>query len=754
MLNKLQPRTMLVGLLRMRSRNYQQKTVPTHQLDEANSQGWAVHKKNKKSFQVRRDTPKSRLLEDRIWTLMYRMGFDFLSESEGCQLVLDSKNEKSPEQQIDVVAVDDVIGLAIECKTFESPKKDSGFSSKLTKLRSIRRKFSDSIRKQLPTNNKRHVSTIMVVWDYILTDANRARAEQEQVVLLDESEITYYEELVAHLGPAAKYQFLADIFPGKQIPGLEVRVPALESKMGGHTCYTFTIHPEYLLKIAFVSHRAKGKATDVDAYQRMIKKSRLKKIREYISDDGMFPTNIVLNVEKSKHLRFDRGKQEGKGEGGRFGWLTLSPTYKSAWVIDGQHRLFAYSGHDRSCSDYLSVLAFKNLPGSVQARIFVDINHEQKSVKRALLDEIWAELHWDASDFSKRVRAVISKSIQVLASEKDSPLYGRILFADGKKSDLGCISLSSLMSALDKEGMYLGRGRRGVEKHGPLWGSTNNLIMRRTIKCLTTWFAAIRETASDWWDRGAGDGGGLAMNDGVTVCINVLKSVFDHLSMEYDLAELDDDELADVITPYAQTLGNYFDSFSESQRVNFRATRGVQGQTSGTKEAQVYLSNAIEGYDPPGLSEFIERANAGYNDQAMEVIQRIELLLQDTVLCVLKEEYVNSEDAWWYSGVPKTVRKVVTEKIEESDGKAGDREKNFDIIHYRKIILHNWILFDGLFSMGKSGNKDKKTSWISEVNTMRNKVMHASRREYLSSGDVERLLEIERSVRSNIDSSP
>src|SRR5207249_2838164 len=210
--------------------------------------------------------------------------------------------------------------------------------------------------------------------------------------------------------------------------------------------------PEYLLKIAFVSHRAKGKPSDVDAYQRMISKSRLKKIRDYISRDGVFPKNIVLNIEKSKYVRFDQGKQDGDKEGAKFGWLTLTPSYRSAWVIDGQHRLYAYSGHPRAAKSYLSVLAFESLPADKQAKYFIDINHEQKSVKRSLLDELWAELHWDSDDVETRVRAVISKAVQTLGTQRDSPFSNRILLSDGKKTDVRCISLTSLLDALNKPG--------------------------------------------------------------------------------------------------------------------------------------------------------------------------------------------------------------------------------------------------------------------------------------------------------------
>src|SRR4029079_12857526 len=105
--------------------------------------------------------------------------------------------------------------------------------------------------------------------------------------------------------------FLAEVFRGRQISGLELRVPALRSRIGGLTWYTFAIRPDYLLKISYVAHRAKGKAIDLDAYQRMISKSRLKKIAEYISAEGVFPTNIVINVEKERSLLFERGKNEG-----------------------------------------------------------------------------------------------------------------------------------------------------------------------------------------------------------------------------------------------------------------------------------------------------------------------------------------------------------------------------------------------------------------------------------------------------------
>ena len=750
MLENVKHRDELTGLARQKARPYAAKTIHVADLEEAKKDGWALQKQGKRTARVTRPKAKAVDFEDRVWTLLHRLGFTYLSGQGGAQLVINPKDEGSPKTQVDCVVIDDEAALAIECKTFQDAKKDSKFQEKLAKHATCKRPFAEAVVSEFRTGAKRLVATVLFTWDFILTAEDEKRAEEQHVVLLDEADLRYYETLVSHLGPAARYQFLADVFPGRQIPGLEVRVPALRTKFGEYVCYTFSIEPQYLLKIAFVSHRARGKATDVDAYQRMIQKSRLKKIREYISDDGNFPTNIVLNLEKAKYSRFDLGKQEGTAQGAQAGWLTLTPAYKSAWVVDGQHRLFAYSGHERASTSYLNVLAFENLPGHVQAKLFVDINHEQKSVKKSLLDELWAELHWNAEDPDKRVRAVISKAIQGLNADKESPLYGRILLSDASKDEQTCISLSSVLASLDKPGFYLKRVRRNVPDYGPLWAGINEDTKRRTMMILNSWFREISGRAAEWWRLGSAEGGGLAMNEGVTICINVLRSVFDHLESKHKMNQLSDDDLEKLTRPYGAALGEYFRAMLPQDRADFRALRGVQGQTTGTRLCQQGIQNSFPEFDPPGLKEFIERSKSDTNQKAELVIDRIEKILQDTIIKVLKEEYPNGEE-WWYKGVPKNVRKKVDDRINETDGQEGTREQNFDLIHYREIVQHQWELFEKVFGYG-TGSKDKRTVWIYDVSQMRNAVKHPSRREFLSPDKLSKLQEYEERLKKSVAS--
>jgi DNA sulfur modification protein DndB len=154
------------------------------------------------------------------------------------------------------------------------------------------------------------------------------------------------------------------------------------------------------------------------------------------------------------------------------------------------------------------------------------------------------------------------------------------------------------------------------------------------------------------------------------------------------------------------------------------------------------LQATFQDFNPPGLKDYIEREKAGNNEEARKIIDRVEKTLQDAVLSVLRQEFHQSPMQWWFNGVPQKVRKRVDDKINESDGQAGERDQNFDLIHYRDIITMNWNLFEGLLAYGK-GSKEKRTSWIYEVNLMRNSVMHPSRREYLSNEKLNRLKELD-----------
>jgi hypothetical protein len=169
---------------------------------------------------------------------------------------------------------------------------------------------------------------------------------------------------------------------------------------------------------------------------------------------------------------------------------------------------------------------------------------------------------------------------------------------------------------------------------------------------LKKWFNVIRTFVPDWWDKGSNPGGGLAMNDGVTTCVNAPQR-FQHLNTER-LVRLDNEDVFESTKIYANALGEYFASLSEDQRKGFRDLRGGQGQITRTRRCQQAIRERIPTFNPPKLDEFLELEKAQTNRQAKEIIDRIETTLQKVVLEELRREITGPDESqWWMDGVPK-----------------------------------------------------------------------------------------------------
>ena len=122
-----------------------------------------------------------------------------------------------------------------------------------------------------------------------------------------------------------------------------VKVAAIRGRYKGTRFFQFVIDPNTMARLGFVQHRARLDRMGEMTYQRLIQKNRMKAISRYINEDQVFPTNIVVNFHGSKSLKFEPAeKSQQVSDELTFGRLTLPSSFKSAWIIDGQHRLFSY----------------------------------------------------------------------------------------------------------------------------------------------------------------------------------------------------------------------------------------------------------------------------------------------------------------------------------------------------------------------------------------------------------------------------
>lgn len=433
--------------------------------------------------------------------------------------------------------------------------------------------------------------------------------------------------------------------------------------------------------------------------------------------------------------------------GSIYGTLTIRPCYKFAWVIDGQHRLFAYSGMREAESASLNVLAFDGLPFDEHTKMFVDINSKQKKVPSSYLYELSADLGWMSADLNERLEAVVSRAVMKLDRLADSPFCGRIRKADDKRTDKRCITFSALVKELYSGRFFIVK-RKGSEpvEYGALWaGNDNQSLLSRTEEVVIHWFDSIRKENEAWWDEGAmKEAGGLAMSDAVVSLLWVLESVFTHLAKRINsLPSLSSREICKVIEPYGNAVAEHLSSLTRQERRAFRELRGVQGQTSRMRQIQAGIRRRESEYSPEGLDEYLENIEQRTNERAKELVDKLEGLLQKKVLDKLKSHFGSSSDEeWFWNGIPSIIRKKVLERLNEHKGKIG-KEGLFDLLDYKKIILANWtaLQFDKQFSVGLSGNKEAKTSWIDEVNEIRRVVAHKSKATVLPvpREDVEKL---------------
>ena len=135
-------------------------------------------------------------------------------------------------------------------------------------------------------------------------------------------------------------------------------------------------------------------------------------------------------------------------EGGTPSWLewgelTFPKSYRAAWIIDGQHRLYAFGqGQPDTGLQKLPVFAFEQMPESKQASFFIEINKEQKPVSTDLIWDLEAELRPESV---RGQIALAAKSLNEL-----EPLTDRIYFPLSGTPSAGRLKISSICNDINE----------------------------------------------------------------------------------------------------------------------------------------------------------------------------------------------------------------------------------------------------------------------------------------------------------------
>jgi len=715
-----------------RQDSYLREKVPTaRQVEyENNGQGWVLDKTLKHAVWMRRPKKHDLAFEDRVWAMCARLGFSELSV--GRDLRISYGKAENERKQIDVLAADDEVVLVVECKSSEAEQpRTETFKTEIEAIQGYRAGLVGAIRQQFPGHK---IKFVFATNNINVSKDTLARIESADIAYLDEEAVNYYHELADHLGPAAKFQLLGNLFHGQKIAAMDATVPAIRGKMGGYTYYSFAIEPERLLKLAYVLHRNNANTRWMPTYQRIIKKSRLKKVSEFVEKGGFFPNSLIINVDNDgKPLRFDKSdKQSGSTT---LGLLYLPPKYKSAYIIDGQHRLFGYAHSTRAASELVPVVAFVDMPGAKQLEMFMDINENQQAVPKNLRLTLKADLEWESTDKKRQAQALKLKVAQLLGEQKSSPLRGRVIIGEEKANDRLCISLDAVSRGVDR-GRFIGEfTSTEMRKPGSFYRGSIDTTLDPLIGFLELSFGYLRDELPNQWNIGRGDGGFVFTNAGAESILRLLGDLVDHLLAQekIDPRQQTAQEVFSQIRPLLAHLVSYLNGLTPDEIGVFRTWLGAGGPTKYVRQFQSSLVDVIPGFEPDGFAEWKQNQEKQFNADSYTMINEIETFLRQDIKRRLQDKYGSD---WFRSGVPQAIyrdgsTRAAEKQYEAEPGVSVDWWDCLYIVEYQKIVQHGALavwqeLFDDTYTLpsDKKAAWRSKSGWFNELNRTRNKIAH------------------------------
>ena len=348
-----------------RRKSFLETSVPKALVDEHKANGWEFVRELKTKTKLKKPCGHDEHLENRVWHLLYLLGYPEISQGRNFKVLIKRKGAEPFYKQIDVLAKDDETVIVTECKSSSVITKRT-LQKDIEEFANLKKPIAEAITKHYGSGFKPKIVWLFVTSNIIWSVPDRNRAAGENIHVVTEKELRYFTQIADHLRKAARFQFLAEFLGGQKIPELEnVKVPAVRGKLGGKTFISFISTPRQMLKIAFVNHRALSDPAGAPAYQRLVSRTRLAEIGRFINAGGFFPTNILVNL--TSRPRFDQALKDSENEVS-FGSLYLPPFYRSAWVIDGQHRLYGYAPlSDKFLDQHLMVVAFEGLKKEEEA---------------------------------------------------------------------------------------------------------------------------------------------------------------------------------------------------------------------------------------------------------------------------------------------------------------------------------------------------------------------------------------------------
>lgn len=730
----LVPEKNLRGTITKRKKPHIYESILPELLDRYKSEGWEIDRVFKTKVRMKKLKSFDIAFEDEVWTTIANLGFEHLNKDRNFKMPY--SDDPKLTQQIDVFAADDETILFIECKATEGEPKKGNFKEVIEAIGGKKAGIHKAIRKVFP-DSKHKLKFIFATNNYILSEPDKERLDNFNILHFDEETVQYYQDLTKHLGLSARFQLLGNLFEGQDIPELQNKIPAIEGKMGGHTYYSFSIEPEKLLKIGYVLHRNAANKKLMPTYQRLIKKARLKSVQEFVEDGGFFPNSIIIDINTNrKKLRFDKSGSQVDDALSKIGVLYLPKKYRSAFIIDGQHRLYGYANSEYKSKNSIPVVAFINLARKEQVRLFMQINENQKAVPKNLRNTLNSNLLWSSDNLNEQVKALKLQIAQDLGEEKSSPLFDRVIVGENPKTPTRCITIDTIKIGFDRSNFFGQFTKNAIKADGSFYKGNNDDTYDKFFPFIQECFRQIKEGIPEEWNTGEANDGFLSINAGIESLIRIFNDIVDHLKKAETIKPKSDrtEDLIKEVSYYLDPLIDYFKGLGSEQKLVLRKSYGTGGRARYWRVLQKAINTSRPEFNPDGMTKYWNDEAKAFNEASFKMIRDLETFMKEDFNNRLKTAY---GDNWYKSGVPKTVYDSANQRASDKNYEAKTKAEEVEpweclnIIDYRKIATYgkNWSeIFEKHYTKpGEEklrGGKDAKTGWMQKLERIRNENFH------------------------------
>ncbi|MDD5109674.1 MAG: DGQHR domain-containing protein [Patescibacteria group bacterium] len=664
------------------------------------AEGWRPkNRRAKKNLILQKKRKPWQLFEDQV----------FLFFKDALKFPFVEKGKHYGRSQVDIAAGIDDILLIIDCKTKEEPGPKN-LHTYITAHAGKQGTIKNYIHQQFGKKYK-HIQFILVVKDIDYSERDVQYAKESNVYLWGERYFEIIEYLYQIIGPESRYYFLKELavgdMPIKDGSGRYFECPSLMVQHNSIRIYNFFIEATKLLKLAYVANLDRGTKY---FYQRLVNKSRLQEIGQFIEQNGTFKNCIIVSFEnrppRPKIIKSYKSEDDNQIN---IVHLKIKKIYLSLWIIDGQHRLYGFARvSDMLKKNLLPVVAIEDADKSEQARTFVDINQKQKPVDSSLLWVLFDQLRSD------REEGAISRLVKRLANS--GIFYGKIYIPGTSRRRRKNYTIffsnfckgildRNIIDAKDNNSLYRLLGKNGYNG-GDIDKVANELEKYFRLLC-----AVSKSTRHPKWINGF-----ILTNNGLNVFLRVFARCLIHCRGVIHLKEWN----TLLRAPLKQFFYENYEKIDELRR---------KTSSEGTREDLAYtIIGLINRSDPSGLfaQEYILRKNHNVTEtDTYKVYESLEKNLRK----LLKVHLGKISTNWWKERLPEDVR----ERAEEAHRK-GNNPNPFIITQPRNVIeCLDFMDYPKIFTRGDNWrdifkeifcDEEVLRTWFKELKPIRNKIAH------------------------------